>query len=325
MIDSHTHLWLKAFESPSDGELRGADWAIKVVVENTPQSLKADYALLFPDQQVTPLVFGWPERYVDIEKNNRWVAEQSLIQRFPTLFVCKPEMPAAELEQAVKTGGFCGLKPYLEFAPAGLSSDEICIYDFLPRQQLEVASANGWVVVLHLPRPGRLGDELNLRQLVEMERDFPGARVVVAHLGRAYCPADLGEAIERLGGTERLSFDFSANTNLDVMTQILKAFGSQRVIFGSDLPVTRMRMRRVCKDGTYINLVPRGAYAGVAGDRHIREVGLPESDGLTYFLYEQTAVLLAAAENLGMDRADIERIFFNNAYEMLVEAGYEWN
>lgn len=325
MIDSHAHLWLKAFETPQAEALRGADWASKVVVENTPVGLTADYAALFPDQRVTPLVFGWPERYVDIETNNRWVAEQAALGGFPALFVSKPEMAAGDLEQAVKAGGFLGLKPYLEFAPANLASEEISIYDFLPRTHLEAASANHWVVVLHLPRPGRLGDALNLSQLLEIERDFPGAQVVIAHLGRAYCPDDLGGALEVLARTRNLVFDFSANTNFEVMRQILKTFGSRRVLFGSDLPVTKMRMRRVCEGGTYINLVPKGAYPGIETDKHIREAAGADANGLTFFLYEQVAALLKAADSLNYGQAELEDIFFNNAYEKLSAAGYIWN
>jgi hypothetical protein len=40
--------------------------------------------------------------------------------------------------------------------------------------------------MLHIPRDGRLGDKVNLALMLEIEADYPNARVVIAHLGRAY-------------------------------------------------------------------------------------------------------------------------------------------
>ncbi len=104
----------------------------------------------------------------------------------------------------------------------------------------------------------RLRDPLNLQQMLEIERRFPHIKLVIAHIGRAYCPQDIGDAFEVLQESQRMSFDFSANTNAVVIEGALRAFGAQRLLFGSDLPIVRMRMRRICEDGVYINIVPHG-------------------------------------------------------------------
>ena len=112
--------------------------------------------------------------------------------------------------------------------------------------------------MLHIPREKRLKDPVNLAQMLEIERRYPNVKVIIAHVGRAYCPEDVGNAFEVLAETENMMFDFSANTNAEIFQQLIKAVGTKRIMFGSDLPITRMRLRRIYENGTYINLVPEG-------------------------------------------------------------------
>ena len=58
-------------------------------------------------------------------------------------------------------------------AAAAIPSDEIPIFDFLPPHQLEVMDRHGWIVMLHIPRDGRLRDPLNLAQMLEIEQRYP--------------------------------------------------------------------------------------------------------------------------------------------------------
>ena len=88
----------------------------------------------------------------------------------------------------------------------------------------------------------------------------------------------MGDAFETLSVTKNMVFDFSANTNDHVFEAALRAFGPERCLFGSDMPITRMRMRRICEGGKYINVVPRGLYGDVSGDMNMREAIPPESD-----------------------------------------------
>lgn len=320
IVDVHAHVWLRAFATGHTPMVRGAQWALAVASEQTPEVLAGTYAALFPGRRVTPVLFGWPERYIDIAANNAWVAAQARQQSAPALCVSLPETPAETLDAIVQAGGFVGLKPYLEFAPPHLGPDEITIFDFLPRAQLEIASQRGWIVMLHVPRSRRLGDPLNLAQLVEIERVYPGVQLIVAHLGRAYCPEDLGDALAVLRNTERLAFDFSANTSAWVMTELLRTVGASRVLFGSDLPITRMRLRRECRQGTYVNLVPPGLYTDVYADPHLEEIGAAEAEALTFFLYEELLAMRQAVTTLRLPASAVEAIFVTNARTMVARA-----
>jgi GNAT superfamily N-acetyltransferase len=173
--------------------------------------------------------------------------------------------------------------------------------------------------MLHIPRNGRLKDPLNLAQLLEIEKSYPNIKLIVAHVGRAYCPEDVGDAFKVLAQTKNMLFDISANTNTGNFVKLIRAVGPQRILFGSDLPITRMRMRRICEKGTYVNLVPKGLYGPVSGDKNMREVTGKNAAGLTFFLYEELAAFQKAARTAGLTAADIEDIFYNNA-QRIIEA-----
>jgi uncharacterized protein len=317
IVDAHSHVWLKQFRVSDVVVSRGPTWPRRVAEENPIGDLLETYQFLLRDREVTPLIFGYPDRDLDLEKNNAYTAQVARERGLPALIVTSPEWSKEELERQVKGGGFLGLKPYLNMAPLHIPSADITIYDFLPHHHLEVADANGWIVVLHIPRPARLKDPINLKQLLEIEERYPHIRLSIAHIGRAYCNEDVGNAFEVLGKTERMVFDFSATTNAFVIEQALRAVGPRRLVFGSDLPISRMRTRRICDQGSYINLVPPGLYGDVGDDPHMREVSPAEAEALTFFMYEELFAFRCAAEAVSLTASDIEDVFYNNAQQLL--------
>jgi uncharacterized protein len=323
MIDIHTHVFRSSSRKPGPlaVERRGPTWPGRVAAENPISDLLETYRLMFPKQAVTPAIFGPATQEYDLEGSNADVSQASREANVPAFIVTTPEWTASELEQRVDAGGFIGLKPYLEFAPPHIASDEITVFDFLPRHHLEVADARGWIVMLHIPRRDRLRDPVNLEAMLEIEHRYPGVKLVIAHIGRAYCPEDVGNAFDALKDAERMSFDFCANTSAYAMERLLRAVGPRRVLFGSDLPIVRMRMRRICEQGFYVNLVPPGLYGDVGDDRHMREVSIEEGAKLTFFMYEELLAFRQAAEAVGLSAADIEDVMHNNAARLIQEAG----
>jgi hypothetical protein len=317
MIDIHTHVWRKEFFQQSDGLTRGAKWPGLVAEDNSIEDLLETYELMFPQQEVTPLVFGSPRRGIDLDQTNGYISQVARQYHLPSLLVSTPEWTAQELTDKLHGGGFLGLKPYLNFAPADIASNDITIYDFLPPAHLEAADAGGWLVMLHIPRKDRLKDPLNLQHLLEIEHCYPNLKVVIAHIGRAYCTSDVGSAFQVLAGTERMLFDFSAHTNAAVMKGLLRTVGPGRVLFGSDMPILRMRMRRICEQGMYVNLVPPGLYGDVSDDPHMRAVSPEEGERLSFFMYEELLAFREAAEAVGLGKAAVEDVFYGNAARLI--------
>jgi len=314
MIDVHTHLWLGRHRGSFNDPRRITTWPDRVAEESPIEELMATYDLMFPGKRVTPLVFGAVlSQHDDLEENNRYVSEAMRKWSVPGLIWSVPTWSGEELERRIVAGGFMGSKSYLASAPEYLPEAEIRIFDFFPPHQLDVLNRHGWIMLLHIPRPGRLRDKVNLAQMVEIEKNWPNIKVIIAHVGRAYCPEDVGDAFEALAETKGMMFDISANTSAENFEKLIRAVGPRRILFGSDLPISRMRMRRVCENGNYVNLVPRGLYGDVSGDSHMRDV----DEDLTFFMYEEIDAFRRASEATGLGRGDIENVFYGNAERLI--------
>jgi hypothetical protein len=123
----------------------------------------------------------------------------------------------------------------------------------------------------------------------------------------------MGDAFKTLSGTEKMFFDISANTNALIFEELIKAVGPKRILFGSDMPISRMRMRRIEKGGIYVNIVPRGLYGDLSGDPNMMEVDGGEAERLSFFIYEEIAAFKVAAEKTGLSKTDVENVFYTNS------------
>lgn len=318
IIDIHTHVWLDKFINQEKfGPVRMVTWPELVAKENSAEDLMETYAGMFPGKQVMPMIFSNLGPGDDFAAANSYVEACSKKYGFPSLLFADPQWSAEKFEESIISGGFLGCKVYLNMAEPYIPEKEIRIFDFLPHHQLEVLDRHGWIVMLHIPRDGRLKDPVNLAQMLEIEKRYPGARVIIAHVGRCYCPEDVGNAFEVLAETKNMLFDFSANSNQFVFEKLIRAVGPKRILFGSDMPILKMRARRVCENGNYVNLVPEGLYGDVSGDSHMREVRGEEAEGITFFMYEEIDAFRRAAETMGLGKKDIENIFYYNGAKLI--------
>ncbi|MFH0796023.1 MAG: amidohydrolase family protein [Candidatus Omnitrophota bacterium] len=317
IFDVHVHIWHNKLMKGREDYSRIVKWPSLVARDNPMEDLLETYRLLFPGKKVTPLVFANLGDRSALEGLNAYVSKSAKKHAIPALIFAVPEWKGGELEEKIRAGGFCGTKVYLQYAPLYIPDDEIRIFDFIPHHQLKVLNDQGWILMLHIPRPARLRDPLNLAQMVEIEKRYPRIKLIIAHVGRAYCNEDAGNAFEVLAQTKNVMFDISANTNAWVFEQLIKAVGPKRILFGSDLPITRMRMRRICEKGCYINLVPKGLYGNISEDKHMREFTGKRAERLTFFLYEEIMAFRRAAEEISLSKNEIENVFYNNALKII--------
>lgn len=310
-IDIHTHIWKESFR-PYGNANGGSQWTRRVADEQTAEALTDGLKRLYPGKRVVPLVFGGCDQ--DLEQCNDYVRESAEKYGFPTLLRTDYSMSAQELEKQVKKNGCLGLKPYLTGCPPYIPSEELRIFDFLPREHLEAANKNGWIIMLHIPRSKRLRDPVNVAQLLEIEKRYPDIRLIVAHIGRAYAAQDIGDAFELLGRTEHMMFDFAANLCDDAIKACIAGVGTKRLMFGSDLPIAAMRMYRYTKDGVYYNVVPGKLYGDVSGEPHMQET---DDENVTLMVYEQLRAFKRCAIQLSLKDGDIEDIMYENARRLL--------
>lgn len=305
--DCHVHVYKKEFDHTAAE--KKTDWMYRMACENTEVQLLDVYQSCFPGKQVQATIFGMPAPQVDIGASNAYVADVAERQGWEKLALVHPGMDRKTLEQVCR--GFSGIKVYLSFAAACIPRGEIRIFDFLTRPMLEYCDENRHIVMLHIPRAARLRDPLNLAQMLEIEEKYPNLKLIIAHVGRAYCAEDIGDVFELLKDTRRMRFDISANTSTEAFDALLSAIPPSRILFGTDLPILAMRSGRTTENGTYYNLVPSGLYGNLAGVPNMRECA-PNAP-VTLLMYEGIAAFLQVCREKGVPQGDVDDIFYNNA------------
>lgn len=311
IIDVHSHSSDNPGLPPGEKPNFWASWVTFDKGMLLPNLLNA-YLIMFPGKEVFPVCFPISERH-DADERNNYLAEELRKYKHVWGFLWDlPDWSKEELLVRMETGGFSGLKPYPNMVQDAMSPDEVTIFDYLPHHHLELAEEKGWVVMLHIGRPDRIADPINISQLREISENYPSIKLIIAHVGRSYCPRHAMIGIPALKDCSNLLFDISANTNQTVMELLIYEVGPKRILFGSDLPITAMRAKRICEGDEYINYV---AYADWEDNRTRRN--FEEEKNYTFLLYEEILAFKKAAEKHNLTKEDIKDIFFNNAFNLL--------
>jgi len=308
IIDCHVHISLAKHCGPISPERLKTNWALEVGVELSWEGLRDNYQTLFPGRDVAALAFGGVFRETDIEANNDYVLGGLAKNQAWGLFVTRPEWSPDRIADAMAKG-FIGIKPYPDLAPQGTT--EVSIFDFLPKSHLAVLNELGGVLMLHLPRAGRLADPENIKELLEIAEAYPAVRVIVAHVGRAFCLPTAKEGLPSFRRTANVYFDIAANLNAEVFQYALETIGPDRLLFGSDLPITLMRGTREHMGDKYIN------YTEAPYSWNTNRKSPEEEACYTWFLYEELRALVKAVERSGFGADVMEKIVYSNGAGLL--------
>lgn len=308
IVDSHTHVYEASVLRNQKGPKY---WPALVAEDNTIEDLIQTYKDFFPLNKVVPVIFGNPEGILG--ESNEYCSQKSSEYGYPALFLNHYNDSAEFIEEQVVKGGFQGLKPYCCNCKEGVKGADAGIFEFLPHSHLKVADKLGLKVVLHISKPDRLKNKQNIFDLMEIEQKYPNVKLIVAHIGRAYVEADLGDAFETLKNTKNMYFDFCANTLPLATRQCIEAVGPKRLLFGTDLPIAKMKMYRIDDNGYYVNVVPRGSLGDLTNAAHMRETDEKE---VTSFTYEIIRGFRKTAKDLTLSKEDIEDVMCNNASKL---------
>ena len=308
IFDAHMHIWEPG--TRKSAQKGCVTWTSIVASDMTYENMVETYAKVFPGKQVKQLIMASPLCKLDVA--NEYALKCAKEHGHPVLYCTNWDSDEAEIFNALKKG-FCGIKPYQNNSPSYIPAAEVRIFDFLTPRQLEFINKVHGIVILHIPRNLRLRDPINLAQLMEIDEKYPNAKVIVAHVGRAYIPSDVGDSFEILKHTKNLYFDFSANTSDYAMQKLFESISSDRILFGTDMPFSKMRMYRIEENGTYVNVVPRGLYGDVSNDPHMKE---SDEENISTFVYEELLAFKRAAAAVGYTRDDIEKIMYKNAEKL---------
>lgn len=306
IIDLHSHMAPPGTMQVPSAERVKRNWALALPMVQTVEEYLAAYEALLPGKRVSSAVFGMPVQESDVVAQNEYILEASRrYSKIRPFFVTRPEDDEACLEAAVERG-FVGFKPYPDFVRSDHPGEER-IEEFLTPAMCNVASRHGVPVMLHISRSRRFADPANIRELVELADRWPHLRVIIAHLGRSYTRLYLEEGLKLLGGRCDWWYDFSAVANPEVHRLALEAVPHERLCFGLDNPL----------------MLARGYYDFPAPDRysvHFRD-STPDGASQPPLAYQILLGFRQAAQELGLSRESIQKIFYQNAVNLLSRGG----
>lgn len=304
IYDAHSHTWRAAEHRARESR----DPSLPMVVEEyPPEALRTSHARLFPGREVGGLVFGMGDRGTDFARQNEWLAAEGRRLGYQTLLFARPEWDEHTLESQLAKGHL-GLKPYWYLA--GDSLDEVELHDMIPPAMVRVADRHSLIVMVHIPRTGRLADERNLHGLQRLCQAAPRARFVLAHLGRSYFPEAM-KHLPALCDLPNLWADCSMVQDWEVIAQALSCFPRSRLLFGLDLPMAQVKGKLISVDGQRHFFTARPYPWSV----HAEPGAYPVR--CTLFAYEIVRALLKGADAAGLSQAEVNAIFWDNAQGLI--------
>ncbi len=299
IFDAHAH-WYRADHFPRE--------SIPGLVKSGPnvagsQAFGKAIGELIPRRRTEGLFFPYPHPGVDVGAANEFL-HRELLERPGSRgqMVITPSDDPEFIRQAVRSAGFVGLKCYHIYSPRRPTFDSP-IEDYLPESQVRVAHEEGLSITLHIVRARALADAANQQTIRRYCERYPNMRLILAHAARGFNPHHTIQGIDSLRGLENVWFDTSAVTDSGAVEAIVTCLGHQRVLYGSDFPVSHLRGRCVGLGDSFFWIAPENTNLDVPYAR--LELGLVG--------HESLRMLKIAAMSLRLSDSQIEDIFHRNA------------
>jgi len=308
VLDFHVHVW-NASTVPAGETFSCAGHPIS---KYDFDDLQADLPRVYPGRQTSAVCFGLPNTAYDMAANNRYVAQGCDHERFFPFRLIDPHEDPEAVRRDVLALRFVGFKPYLDYVRKA-DPNEVTLDEMLPADLMRVADELGLIVMLHLPRRQRLADPENQRQLCALCEAWPRARIVLAHVGRAYYLKNVVGNLDRLKGFVNLYYDLAMVNHWEVMEYLFATVPADRILYGTDIPIALAPGKSVEINDQYTYVTPVPWSLSISDD-HGKLV-------FTSFLYEQLRAMKKAASRVGLSREAVEDIFFNNAMRLLQSVG----
>ena len=310
LFDVHVHIFLKEHVDMIPEEHRTAFWASECAQVLTADDAHACAQELFPESDFEFAGFPTADPSADTKGMNEYAAEMGSDGKCVPLMMVRPEWDIEEVENTFVEGKFAGLKPYPGFVGGG-TTGEVSILSYLPHEQWELLNRHRKALMLHIGRKERFADSDNIRELLQARDKYPDVTIIIAHLGRSYCPYYLEEGLRKMGSPDGFYFDTTAVINPEVYDIAFDNIPADTILYGSDMHVLLWHGKREWTKKRYINLAREDFTWNT--DRRAPE----EEAAYTLFLYEQMKSMLDAAERHALSDGHIRGIFGNNARRVL--------
>jgi glutamate-1-semialdehyde 2,1-aminomutase len=272
------------------------------------ESVKDYYLRLLPDTAlIGGLALGFPTVKCDKEAVNSFVSDE--VQSNSTFkgSVCIDPSDEASARRFVDANpNIIGLKPYHLFADRKETWNAE-IEEYLPEWAFRLADEKGLLITLHMVKDGAIADLNNQETIKKMCEKYPNAKLILAHAARCFNSANAVKGLASLEGLANVWFDSSAICETEPLLEILRRFGPERLVWGSDYPVCCTRGRAVTMGLDFIWLQEDTVNWGNLNTKcRAVVVGL-----------ESLRALKSACRYAGLDKREIDDIFTGNAKRLL--------
>jgi uncharacterized protein len=311
VLDFHAHVWRKAdwHAVPWKSGARGGGYM--VADEDYPvEQLLADGRACFPDREYRAVCFGYPTPSADNQKDTAYVASAGTRRgMYPLMIVGSPLAVAPEvIRRRLDEGGFLGYKVFLPWHGDDYGATRV--QDMLSAREMDIAQELGLVVLLHVPRSGRLADPEVQDGVRWLSSEWPGARIVLAHCGRCYLPAEMEHAIASIRDLPNVYLDTSMVMDETVLRMVFDGIESSRVLYATDFPVAAMVGRRVRVMDHWVDIVTGDTPASAF---RVRAEGIRAM----YMALEIACAVIQAGRAAGLSGGALRSVFFENGMKVL--------
>ena len=303
IFDTHVHLYNS--RHMSDHDLPEIKTPVNVDVDYFKEMMEK----FLPDREIEASCFPFPRKSLDLDLANKYIAEE--VEKKSGFFhqmLISPDTSAREIRTMVEIYGFRGLKCYHLFSKHQPTQNSP-IQDFLTEEQVEFANTQKMTITLHIVKPRSLSDPENIEVINRYAKDYPNAIIILAHAARGFNSWDTINGINSLKRYENIFFDTSAVTESGAFQAIINSFGHQRLLYGSDFPVSHIRGKCIRVADQFVWLTDENFqnFSKQNNTHHFSEL-TPTLVG-----YESILALKEAAVLMNLSITDIEDVFFKNA------------
>ncbi len=260
------------------------------------------------------LFFPMPTEKCELESANDFLLSQIKEKELSRgLVMVSPDTSPQELTFLLNQPGIVGVKPYHVFSKEH-PTWESSLSGFFPEWQMELANARGSIVMLHIVKNRAIADPDNIKEIRDMCSRYPRIKLVLAHAARCFHAPYAREGIKKLRGLENIWFDLAGICEPEALMVVLKEFGPRKLMWGSDFPISQIRGKSLTVGDGFVWLDEnfcsweKSAFAN------------PVLLGI-----ESVRAMKLAADEFGLNKTDIEDIFYENANRLLFEDKQEKN
>lgn len=255
---------------------------------------------------VDGLYFPFPTRHLDCHAANEFLAA-TLRGRTGArgLMMIRPQDDPADVEAQLRQHQFSGFKVYHVFAarPDTFYAEQ---GEFLPEWAWELANQYSLAIMMHMVLDKALSDPRNQTYIVEKCRQYPQAKLILAHAARGFNSRHTVDAIQTLRGVDNVWYDTSAVCEAAAFEAVIGTCGVTRLMYGSDYPVSESRGRALSIGDGFFWIYDHNAQWEGWAHANPTLVGI-----------ESLLALQQASRTMKLIDRDIERLFGGNARQLL--------